>query len=137
MRKSKSSYLFFSLFITVFWIITSNLTASESQLSKLMRVMANDFKTIKTKLVTNGNIPEYHKNYKKILSAKASADSKKGEHYAEYAQLFLKQYDRFYSCEKLEQKKEFNNLISTCIRCHETYCPGPLTMIKKMKISPE
>lgn len=137
MLKSKSSYLFFYFFITVFWVANSNLSVSESQLSKLMRFMANDFKSIKAKINTNEKLPEYQKKYKKLISAKASADSKKGEHYIEYAELFLKQYDRFYSSEKAIQKREFNNLVSTCIRCHETYCPGPLTMIKKLKISPE
>jgi len=137
MLKSKSSYLFIFTFLTVFWAVNSNITVSESQLSKLMRFMANDFKTIRTKVIANEKLPEYQKKYKKILTAKASADSKKGEHYIEYAQLFLKQYDRFYNCEKSIQKKEFNNLVSTCIRCHESYCPGPLTMIKKIKISQE
>lgn len=137
MLKSKFSFFIFYLFISVFWVANSNLIISESQLSKLMRFMANDFKSIRAKINTNEKLPEYQKKYKKIVSAKASADSKKGEHYSEYARLFLMQYDRFYASEKTFQKKEFNNLVSTCIRCHETYCPGPLTMIKKLKISPE
>jgi hypothetical protein len=99
--------------------------------------MANDSKLTRASIIEGKNIPAYQRKYKKIITAKASADSKKGEHYNEYAQLFLKQYDRFYSSEIANRKTEFNNLVSTCIRCHETYCPGPLTMLKKMKIPGE
>lgn len=139
MQKNKFKTLLFVVALTFCWIINSNfnVNSSESQLSKLMRTMSNDVKSTRVKIIAGEKILPYQKKYKKLITAKASADSKKGEHYEEYAQLFLVQYDRFYSCEKSTQKKEFNNLISTCVRCHETYCPGPLTMIKKMKISPE
>ena len=77
MLKSKSYYFVFTLFLITFCITNSNFRVSESQLSKLMRIMANDFKSIKTKVITNEKLPDYQKKYKKIITAKASADSRK------------------------------------------------------------
>lgn len=107
---------------------------SESELSKLMRTMANDMKRVRVKVQNGEKIPMFYKKYHRINTAKPSVESKKGERYPEYANTFLVQLDRFGKAEKINQKTEFNNLVKTCIRCHETYCPGPISMLKKMQL---
>lgn len=32
-----------------------------------------------------------------------------------------------------EKKQGFNNLVDRCIDCHKTFCPGPISRIKKLK----
>jgi cytochrome c553 len=135
MLKNKFNILILTFFLSVFWVINSNLHFKESELSRLMRNMNADAKVVRLKIISGEKISKFNKKYSKIFKAKASADSKKGEHFEEYAQLFLKQTERLYLSELSEQKLEFNNWISTCVRCHETYCPGPLSSIKKMKIA--
>lgn len=107
---------------------------AESELSKLMRTMANDMKRVRVKVLNGDKIPAFYKKYDRILTAKPSVESKKGEHYPEYANVFLAQVDRFSKADKSIQKLEYNNLVKTCIRCHETYCPGPISMLKKLQI---
>ena len=107
---------------------------SESELSKLMRTMANDMKRVRVKVQKGEKIPMFYKKYHRINTAKPSVESKKGERYPEYANAFLIQLDRFGKAEKVDQKSEYNNLVKTCIRCHETYCPGPISMLKKLQL---
>jgi hypothetical protein len=107
---------------------------AESELSKLMRTMANDMKRVRVKVQNGDKIPAFYKKYNRIHTAKPSVESKKGEHYTEYANVFLAQVDRFSKVELANQKLEYNNLVKTCIRCHETYCPGPISMLKKLQL---
>jgi len=107
---------------------------AESELSKLMRTMANDMKRVRVKVQNGDKIPAFYKKYDRVLTAKPSVESKKGEHYPEYANVFLAQVDRFSKADKSNQKLEYNNLVKTCIRCHETYCPGPISMLKKLQL---
>lgn len=107
---------------------------SESELSKLMRTMVADMKKLRVKVQQNEKIPHFYKRYSRIYTAKPSADSKKGERFDEYAKVFLTQCERFAQAAPEQQKAEYNNLVKTCIHCHESYCPGPLTMLKKMQL---
>lgn len=125
--------LFLIAFVLLSMIISSGFR-SESELSKLMRTMANDMKRIRVKVQKGEKIPVFYKKYHRINTAKPSVESKKGEHYAEYASVFLAQLDRFGKAEPAGIKAEYNNLVKTCIRCHETYCPGPISMLKKLQL---
>jgi hypothetical protein len=107
---------------------------SESELSKLMRNMSNDMKRIRVKVQEGQKIPQFYKKYGKIHTAKPSVDSKKGEEFPEMATAFLKQCERLGSSDKSQLKIEYNNLVQSCIRCHEKYCPGPITMLKRLKL---
>jgi hypothetical protein len=129
--------------ITVFALITcivivlssSTFQASESPLSKLMREMAGDMKKLRASTIEGKVYTKWGKSYDKINTAKPSADSKKGEHFEEYSTVFLNQVERTKQAKTAtEIKPAYNLLVQSCIRCHETYCPGPITMLKKLAI---
>ncbi len=107
---------------------------TDSQLTKLMRTMASDMKKARVEIITGKKISNFGKQYTKINSAKPSSESKKGEQFPEYAKTFLVQMDRFKNAPSESVKVEFNALAKTCVRCHETYCPGPITMLRKLQI---
>lgn len=107
---------------------------SESELSKLMRSMADDMKRLRVKVQQGKKIPHFYKKYDRIHTAKPSVDSKKGEEYPDMATAFLKQSERVGTSEPAQLKIEYNNLIQSCIRCHEKYCPGPISMLKRLKL---
>jgi argininosuccinate synthase len=107
---------------------------SESQLSILMRKMTDDIRKVRRKVETGKKIPEFYKSYTQLYSAEASTTSKKGDQFAGYAEAFLKQCSRLKESTADQRKSEYNELVTRCIRCHETYCPGPLTMLKKLKL---
>ena len=125
--------LFLISFVLLGVMISSGFR-SESELSKLMRTMANDMKRIRVKVQNGEKIPMFYKKYHRINTAKPSVESKKGDRYPEYATVFLTQLDRFGKAEPAGLKTEYNNLVKTCIRCHETYCPGPISMLKKLQL---
>ena len=107
---------------------------SESELSILMRKMTEDIRKVRRKVETGKKIPEFYKNYTQLYSAEASTSSKKGDQFSGYAEAFLKQCSRLKEASADQRKNEYNELVTRCIRCHETYCPGPLTMLKKLKL---
>ena len=130
-------YLTILAFLACIWIVLSSSTfqASESPLSKLMREMSSDMKKLKASTVEGKVYTKWGKSYDKIKTAKPSADSKKGEHFEEYANVFLAQVERTKQAKTIETlKPAYNILVQSCIRCHETYCPGPITMLKKLAI---
>ena len=107
---------------------------SESELSILMRKMTEDIRKVRRKVETGKKIPEFYTNYTQLYSAEASTSSKKGDQFSGYAEAFLKQCSRLKESVADQRKNEYNELVTRCIRCHETYCPGPLTMLKKLKL---
>lgn len=122
--------------ICVVGILTSaSIGKSESELSKLMRTMANDMKAFRVQVQQGKLYTKWGKKYDRILTATPSAASKKGEHFNEYSQMFLKQVERTKAVKTPDLlKPEYNALVQTCIHCHESYCPGPITMLKKLKL---
>jgi len=124
----------FLFFLCLGGIFFSGFHPMESPLSALMREMGDDMKKLKVTIQQGEKIPKFHKRYQKIHTAKPSADAKKGERFTDYANVFLAQCERTYSAPKEQLVIEYNNLIQTCIHCHESYCPGPLSMLKKLKL---
>lgn len=107
---------------------------TDSQLTKLMRTMAADMKKARVEIIAGKKINNFGRQYTKIHTAKPSSDSKKGEQYPEFAASFMVQLERFKNAPTESAKLEYNALAKTCVRCHETYCPGPITMLKKLQI---
>jgi hypothetical protein len=107
---------------------------ADSPLTKLMRTMAADMKKARVEIIAGKKISNFGKQYFKINTAKPSSDSKKGEQFSEFASAFLVQMDRFKNAPSESVKLEFNALAKSCVHCHETYCPGPITMLRKLQI---
>jgi hypothetical protein len=107
---------------------------TDSPLTKLMRTMAADMKKARVEIIAGKKISNFGKQYIKINTAQPSSESKKGEQFTEFASTFLVQMDRFKNASSDGLKVEFNALAKTCVRCHETYCPGPITMLRKLQI---
>ena len=107
---------------------------TDSQLTKLMRTMAADMKKVRVEIIAGKKISNFGKQYTKINTAQPSSESKKGELFPEFSRAFLVQLDRFKNAPSESAKIEFNALAKTCVHCHETYCPGPITMLRKLQI---
>jgi len=108
--------------------------STESDLSKLMRSMTSDAKKIREKVQNGDKIPMFYKKYKRIFSAVPSSENKKGEEFNALATVFLTNCERLHKSEAENRKPAYNSMITACIRCHEKYCPGPLSMLKRMII---
>jgi cytochrome c553 len=104
----------------------------ESDLSKLMRTMTSDAKKLREKVQKGDKIPMFYKKYKRIYTASPSSDNKKGDEFDALATAFLTNCERLHSSDDENRKLAYNAMVTACIRCHEKYCPGPLSMLKRM-----
>jgi len=113
-------------------VVLCNSFLIESDLSKLMRTMTSDAKKLRDKLQKGDKIPMFYKKYKRIYTASPSSDNKKGDEFDALATAFLTNCERLHSSDDENRKLAYNAMVTACIRCHEKYCPGPLSMLKRM-----
>lgn len=106
----------------------------DSDLSKLMRTMTADTKKMREIVQRGDKIPMFYKKYKRIYSAAPSSDTKKGGEFDEFATAFLTTCERLQRSDEGNRKISYNAMITACIRCHEKYCPGPISMLKRMAL---
>jgi hypothetical protein len=125
--------LLFACFLCFSWILLNGFS-SESDLSKLMRLMTSDAKKLREKVQQGDKIPMFYKKYKRIYTAKASADGKKGSEFDGLAAAFLINCERLQNADNASRKGAYNAMVIACIRCHEKYCPGPINMLKKLQL---
>lgn len=110
-------------------------TYKPSQLAKLMERMHLDMKNYREKIMDQKNIPDLNKKWKKIYSAQPTDENVKGEKFDAYADSFFVKYDELLIAEESQRKTAFNNLVTNCVSCHESFCPGPIKLIKKLHIN--
>jgi hypothetical protein len=106
-----------------------------SQLAKLMERMHLDMKNYREKVVAQKNIPDLSKKWKKIYTAQPTDESVKGEKFDAYADHFFEKYNELLSAQDNQRKTAYNNLVTNCVSCHESFCPGPIKLIKKLYIN--
>jgi cytochrome c553 len=113
-------------------VVLCNSFLIESDLSKLMRTMTSDAKKLREKVQKGDKIPMFYKKYKRIYTVSPSSDNKKGDEFDALARAFLTNCERLHSSDDENRKLAYNAMVTACIRCHEKYCPGPLSMLKRM-----
>ena len=135
----KSTAIISFLLLVVLMATSSFKTKQAEDLSALMDRITKETKLLKKQIdsgKTTGKIfRNYGEDYQTILTANPSDESKKGEHFNDFAKSFLKETERLRSAEPSKIKIQYNAVIAACINCHSTYCPGPITMLKKMKVA--
>lgn len=135
----KSTAIISFLLLVVLMATSSFKTKQAEDLSALMDRITKETKLLKKQIdsgKTNGKIfRNYGDDYQTILTANPSDPSKKGEQFNDFALSFLKETERLRTSKEDGIKKQYNAVITACINCHSTYCPGPITMLKKMKVA--
>lgn len=106
-----------------------------SPLAKLMVQMHLDMKNYRQLVIENKSIPDLNKKWQKMKTATPTDAGVKGEKYDAFAADFLRNYNDMLQSKQTDRKLAFNTLVSNCISCHESFCPGPINMIKKLHIN--
>lgn len=108
----------------------------DSELALLMREMATHVDNEKIKLA-KGEMPSaYPEAFEKIKTAKPTDSMSKSEHFDNFADQYVSAVKYYAAATDLEKSKTaFNNMVSTCISCHNVQCPGPLKRIEKMYLN--
>lgn len=116
--------------------VVENHPNKDSELALLMRKMYADTDSIKQLIVNNeGNISkEYIEILEKIHTAIPTDSNVKTPEFSAYTELMLNEANALFSNET-NKKEGFNNLVNRCVECHQSFCPGPIKKINKLKIN--
>jgi hypothetical protein len=105
-----------------------------SELASLMRSMYEDNMELK-KAIEEGHIPEsFPEDFYRIHSAIATNPGDINDTYKALADKYLLDMERVVSSDAASVRRNFNEMVNTCISCHQVFCQGPIPKIKKLAI---
>jgi hypothetical protein len=107
----------------------------DSELALLMRQMYYDADTIKQRILNdNGNITdEFIAKLQQVHTANPTDPTIKTQEFEAFNN-FLISTTKSVQEDSNNQMAGFNTLVARCIDCHQSFCPGPIKRIKKLKI---
>jgi len=109
----------------------------ETELALLMRKMDADLKAFRTEM-KNGQIAEITFDHSTINTAEPTKkDLRDNADFTAYANSYLMGIENLKSASKDSVASKYNQLVAKCIQCHNTFCTGPITRIKKLKVNAE
>lgn len=154
--KNKNKYIPIPIIIEIFGIFflivgcsindseqnTANNSAVEnhpnkdSELALLMRKIFTDADSIKQLIVNDkGTISkEYIEVLERIHTAIPTDANVKTSEFKAYTELMVNEANALFSNEQ-NKKEGFNNLVDKCVLCHQSFCPGPIKKINKLRIN--
>ncbi|TSA49374.1 MAG: hypothetical protein D4R43_03960 [Sphingobacteriales bacterium] len=106
----------------------------QSELAELMRQMQGYFNSMRGVAITqniNSDMPDF---FNKLHTAKPTDSTMVDSEFDSRTDDYLKTVKALYHHYPESQPMAFNAVIAKCQSCHEHYCPGPLSAIKKMYI---
>lgn len=144
----KVSILTFILFLVGFMLNSCNTASNEkdcakplnpngdSELALLMRDMAKHLETESVRL-KNGEIQgDYPFSFEKIRNAKPSDPKSISGNFDEFAMMYLAALKDYHKSNAGRSAiTTYNNLVKSCVNCHQNECPGPIKKIEKNYIN--
>jgi hypothetical protein len=106
----------------------------ESELALLMRSMYNDSEQIRKAILEKRLPDDFREKFKAIYTANPTDPEVRDENFAPFSTGFLLALERIYQNQG-NQVENFNTVVLSCIACHQKYCPGPISKIKKLYIT--
>jgi hypothetical protein len=110
----------------------------DSELALSMRQSFEQTEQIKRNIEKGDfTIPEgYVENLQLFHSATPTDPEVKNELFTQFSNsLYLIANDLVSSSDLNQRKEAYQTLISTCISCHQKFCPGPIVRIKKLNLN--
>jgi PBP1b-binding outer membrane lipoprotein LpoB len=105
-----------------------------SELSEVMRNMFNELRVFSDNYEKGKTLAaEQVENFSKIITAKPTAPSDTSGAYKSMAQRMINSFGNLSNTET-STIANYNNMIGTCIACHSIQCPGPILVIKNLKL---
>ena len=107
-----------------------------SEMSLYMNVMYDVNEELKNKILS-GELPkEFPNEIINIHKAKLSDFKERSETFEAYSNLFIeKEKIIFDTISEIPLVQRYNDAINSCISCHKSQCPGPITRIEKLLIN--
>ena len=107
----------------------------DSELALLMRKMYRDADSIKQLIVNQeGSITnEFIAELELVHSAIPTDSTVKTPEFEAFNRLLINQAKELQKNSE-DNVEEFNRLVNRCIDCHQSFCPGPIKKINKLRI---
>lgn len=103
-----------------------------SELALLMRKMYDDMDSLKSAIAKQELVIDTASlDYFNIHSAIPTDSTVRDAQFAGMSSAFLLHVEKLKANPDVET---FNSTISVCLTCHQSYCPGPIKKIKKLKL---
>lgn len=111
------------------------LTPERNELAKLMLIMYAKTEALKTQIKNGKGVIDdsYLQDLKKITKVNNGVDKSRFVDFSEYSGLLSEQALLLKNTTPI-QPKAYNNLINSCILCHEQFCPKMVPKIEKLLI---
>jgi lipopolysaccharide export LptBFGC system permease protein LptF len=108
----------------------------DSELTLVMRDIFDKTERIKKSLANNEQLPTWYSNYidelKKIHTATSTDTTIKESTFYAFIDLLNR---NAIELKQNTNKENYNQLVNSCIKCHQSYCPGPIVKIKKLYLN--
>ncbi|HNQ11768.1 MAG TPA: hypothetical protein PKH65_01915 [Bacteroidia bacterium] len=108
-----------------------------SELAQTMRTMMTYLNDEKQAILESKPKTEVPEGFDKILTATPTEGMEITENYPSYGKHFLSQLDQYKNCADDQRTEVFNALVSSCVNCHTSHCPGPIGAIEKNILNAE
>lgn len=104
----------------------------DSELALLMRAMFDDALLMKQQ-IEEGKPPRPGLDYQKILTAEATEPAKTAsDTYKVHALSYLQTIKALQQAGAAQASTLYNNMVNSCMGCHQALCPGPTVRIRKL-----
>lgn len=104
-----------------------------SEMAALMEQMYVDNMRLKERIISGDTIGSFPKHFLNIHASAMTDESENDAFFKEQAAKFLKAQELIYN-DPVNATEHFNNAVSSCVKCHEQKCEGPIPRIKKLYI---
>jgi hypothetical protein len=126
----KLVWLIFFL-LAVFVICSSFSIEKPDSMEKLMKQMITYIKKERKQIEENKPSISFPVSKHKMSKAKVNPKKLSKEH-EQFIELFFEDLAAYEKATDLTERKAlFNNMVNSCVNCHQHECPGPLVVIKK------
>ncbi|MDG1477024.1 MAG: hypothetical protein P8Q14_07755 [Vicingaceae bacterium] len=118
-------------------VVSDNAPNKDSELSLLMRQLYLDADSIKQLILTKkGTVSDaFITELETVHTAKPTDPAVKTAEFNAFNKLLVNQAKAIQQNSE-NQTEEFNRLVNRCMDCHQSFCPGPIKRIKKLRITP-
>lgn len=118
--------------MVIFLCHTSFSSYRPSPLAKLMKRMQIFLVKEKSRIEADKPPLKFPADSAKMLRASITPGKHLPVEHSQYAAEFFRHLNNYYKDENKHQRKLlFNNLVQSCVSCHQHECPGPISAIKK------
>ncbi len=100
----------------------------------MMREMVKNADKMRAKLESGENLDSSAFPFLRFYLVEPTDPNVLEPQFFENARLFQESYKAIFAHQQ-EQKKYYNLMINRCVKCHESYCSGPLKRIRKLPLN--